>query len=90
MAKARNDPEPDHGRDRGPDFRPPPAEPANEASLAFVRKWWARQDSNLQPSGYEPLALTIELQAPRCASIVIFVAPHKPRPTAPTIDVYAA
>lgn len=25
--------------------------------------WWARQDSNLQPSGYEPLALTIELQA---------------------------
>ena len=26
--------------------------------------WWARQDSNLQPSGYEPPALTIELQAP--------------------------
>jgi hypothetical protein len=26
--------------------------------------WWARQDSNLQPSGYEPLALTIELRAP--------------------------
>src|SRR5262245_20050133 len=26
--------------------------------------WWARQDSNLQPDGYEPLALTIELQAP--------------------------
>ena len=25
--------------------------------------WWAREDSNLQPSGYEPLALTIELQA---------------------------
>jgi hypothetical protein len=25
--------------------------------------WWARQDSNLQPSGYEPLALTIELRA---------------------------
>ncbi len=25
--------------------------------------WWARQDSNLEPSGYEPLALTIELQA---------------------------
>ena len=24
---------------------------------------WARQDSNLQPSGYEPLALTIELRA---------------------------
>lgn len=24
---------------------------------------WARQDSNLQSSGYEPLALTIELRA---------------------------
>ena len=28
------------------------------------RKWWARRDSNPQPSGYEPPALTIELQAP--------------------------
>ena len=27
-------------------------------------RWWAREDSNLQPSGYEPPALTIELQAP--------------------------
>jgi hypothetical protein len=27
--------------------------------------WWAREDSNLQPSGYEPLALTIELRARR-------------------------
>ncbi len=26
--------------------------------------WWARQDSNLQPDGYEPPALTIELRAP--------------------------
>ena len=26
--------------------------------------WWARRDSNPQPSGYEPPALTIELQAP--------------------------
>ena len=25
--------------------------------------WWARQDSNLQPDGYEPSALTIELHA---------------------------
>jgi hypothetical protein len=25
--------------------------------------WWAREDSNLQPSGYEPPALTIELRA---------------------------
>jgi hypothetical protein len=30
----------------------------------IANSWWARQDSNLQPSGYEPLALTIELQAP--------------------------
>src|SRR3546814_19853925 len=28
-------------------------------------KWWARQDSNPQPSRYERPALTIELQAPR-------------------------
>src|SRR5262249_35429372 len=28
------------------------------------KKWWAREDSNLQPSGYEPLALTIELRPP--------------------------
>ena len=27
------------------------------------RSWWARQDSNLQPDGYEPSALTIELRA---------------------------
>ncbi|CAI2933749.1 protein of unknown function [Aminobacter niigataensis] len=31
----------------------------------FKQKWWARRDSNPQPSGYEPPALTIELQAPR-------------------------
>ncbi|VTZ61322.1 hypothetical protein EMEDMD4_270098 [Sinorhizobium medicae] len=28
-----------------------------------MREWWARRDSNPQPSGYEPPALTIELQA---------------------------
>ena len=28
-----------------------------------MTRWWAWQDLNLQPSGYEPLALTIELQA---------------------------
>lgn len=27
-------------------------------------KWWAHQDSNLEPDGYEPSALTIELWAP--------------------------
>ena len=26
-------------------------------------RWWARQDSNLQPDRYERPALTIELQA---------------------------
>ena len=25
--------------------------------------WWARQESNLRPGGYEPLALTAELRA---------------------------
>ena len=30
--------------------------------------WWAREDSNLQPSGYEPPALTIELRAPRAGA----------------------
>jgi hypothetical protein len=35
--------------------------------------WWAREDSNLQPSGYEPLALTIELRARAArAFIVVF------------------
>ena len=34
----------------------------NEIKVKFS-KWWAREDSNLQPSGYEPLALTIELRA---------------------------
>ena len=31
--------------------------------------WWAREDSNLQPSGYEPLALTIELRARATAAV---------------------
>ena len=30
---------------------------------ALKQIWWARRDSNPQPSGYEPPALTIELQA---------------------------
>lgn len=33
-------------------------------SERIVSKWWARQDSNLQPDRYERPALTIELQAP--------------------------
>lgn len=34
------------------------------ASTRNKRKWWAHQDSNLEPDGYEPSALTIELWAP--------------------------
>ena len=41
--------------------------PAEQALRRRRYGWWARQDSNLQPSGYEPLALTIELRARRCA-----------------------
>jgi hypothetical protein len=41
-------------------------------------KWWARQDSNLQPSGYEPLALTIELRARRRGTVASLQ--HKPEP----------
>ena len=37
--------------------------------LDNVPAWWARQDSNLQPDGYEPPALTIELRAPGEASL---------------------
>ena len=40
--------------------------------------WWARQDSNLQPSGYEPLALTIELRARRRGTVASLQ--HKPEP----------
>ena len=29
-----------------------------------ISTWWARQDLNPEPDGYEPSALTIELQAP--------------------------
>ena len=40
--------------------------PTKPGSLCSSRSaWWAREDSNLQPSGYEPPALTIELRARR-------------------------
>jgi hypothetical protein len=32
------------------------ANPQKKTVIAML--WWARQDSNLQPSGYEPPALT--------------------------------
>jgi hypothetical protein len=35
-----------------------------ENSVTSCKCWWAREDSNLQPSGYEPPALTVELRAP--------------------------
>jgi hypothetical protein len=38
--------------------------------------WWAREDSNLQPSGYEPLALTIELRARRRRTVSAELGPH--------------
>jgi hypothetical protein len=39
-----------------------------EAEVAAARRsagcrWWARQGSNLRPTGYEPAALTAELRA---------------------------
>ena len=41
---------------------PAPSEILSNNKL-IIFGWWAREDSNLQPSGYEPLALTIELRA---------------------------
>jgi hypothetical protein len=35
------------------------------AITTLQNRWWARQDSNLQPDRYERSALTIELQALR-------------------------
>ena len=46
-----------------------------------MTRWWARQDSNLQPDRYERSALTIELQALR---------PHSPRRPAGAICVPSA
>ena len=38
--------------------------PSRSAPLPRGSEWWAHQDSNLGPSGYEPPALTTELWAP--------------------------
>ena len=53
-----------------PMLEPYRAESALETAVCRIYtgsrgRWWARRDSNPQPSGYEPPALTIELQAPR-------------------------
>src|SRR4051794_28836625 len=42
----------------------PPTPPRHDRALRRCVRWWARQDSNLQPDRYERPALTIELQAP--------------------------
>ena len=41
----------------------PGDQPTLRSAVRREAGWWARQDSNLQPSGYEPPALTIELRA---------------------------
>ena len=33
-----------------------------DANAILEFEWWVRQDSNLEPDGYEPSALTIELR----------------------------
>src|SRR3954451_20802419 len=38
---------------------------SRQVKMSLGGGWWAWRDSNPQPSGYEPRALTIELQAPR-------------------------
>ncbi len=41
-----------------------------------IRKWWALQESNLQPTDYESAALTIELRAlnqENCAVLIIYL-----------------
>ena len=38
--------------------------PSHETELSATA-WWVREDSNLQPDGYEPSALTIELRTRR-------------------------
>ena len=45
--------------------------------IGLLRKWdwWARQDSNLEPDGYEPSALTIELRAHAGLSYQMFNGP---------------
>jgi hypothetical protein len=35
-------------------------------SVLSSTRWWARRDSNPQPDGYEPSALTVELRAHTC------------------------
>jgi hypothetical protein len=55
--------------------------------------WWAWRDSNSQPSGYEPPALTIELQAPAqsiCHSQTAVVLFETRSPVPVTIQVLSS
>jgi hypothetical protein len=52
-------------------------------AIAMAQRWWARQDSNLQPDRYERPALTIELRA-RAASFSP-IAPRLSRPASAPI-----
>jgi hypothetical protein len=46
-----------------PVFKTGPLNHLGKLPLLHVNKdWWTLQDSNLQPTGYEPVALTIELR----------------------------
>src|SRR5262245_31612667 len=45
--------------------------------LVPASTWWARQDSNLQPDGYEPPALTIELRAPPAKRVGFYSTPSR-------------
>ena len=46
---------------------------ADTETVRSLRKKWAWQDSNQRPRGYEPPALTAELQAPRFSIIIEFM-----------------
>ena len=43
--------------------------------LSYTPTWWAFRDSNPEPTGYEPAALTIELKA-QTGNFMIETPPH--------------
>ncbi len=55
-----------------PDFIGQNQQSVDGIGLARTWDWWARQDSNLEPDGYEPSALTIELRARAVFSYQMF------------------
>ena len=46
------------------DKLPAPSEKVGNIKILFLR-WWAREDSNLQPNDYQPPALSIEHEGAR-------------------------